>query len=372
LNLKLKIMKKSLLLILILFLVISCLKQPEMDLTKEIKTLSSNDNANMLIRDPHIQDSLDKVFLTKYLDYTPLTQFELDSIAKNLKPTSSGKGVLYFDWPEYTDWSGWIHIKVRVNETSSPAHAQDLLVTLPDDWVLVGGGVEAIIPGSDLCTTNGAFISASYPDGNGWHGHSKDHAISYLHNIRVYAIGMKIAKDGFVYDPADLRSNDLPHASCTIPNGYQLIGGGGLDNYSGYGNMLIESYPNSFYPSPGSNWYVKGKAHKRSDPSPIRAYAIGIKDIQYPGVGYIRTGYTSLITYSSEGYCSPLWGPLYCDMPSISGYALTCPGGIVTYNGWGRMFQEIWPSSLGSNDCYYNDTGNNQAIGIGIEKNPTK
>jgi hypothetical protein len=66
-----------------------------MDLTKEIKTLSSNDNANMLIRDPHIQDSLDKVFLTKYLDYTPLTQFELDSIAKNLKPTSSGKGVLY-------------------------------------------------------------------------------------------------------------------------------------------------------------------------------------------------------------------------------------------------------------------------------------
>lgn len=383
-NFKNQSMKKCLVFLFIYLWLISCSKPSNND-SDQTPIHLLKDNVSLLTnRDFHVQDSLDKIFLAKYLDYTPLTQYEKDSITKSQIPNSP-KGMVVYDWPEYTDWSGWIHIKVREQSTTGINNLQDLAVDLPEDWVLVGGGAEVIIPESDICTSNGAFITASYPYNNGWRGKSKAHALPYEHNLRVYAIGMKIAKDGFVYDPAELRSNivynstdwssiysDLPQTLCYIPDGYQLIGGGGLDENLGYGNMLIESYPNSAYPFPGSNWYVKGKAHKRSAPSRIKAYAIGIRDIEYPGVGYIQTVYTNLVTYMSEGYCSPFAGPLFCDMRSILGYALTCPGGRVTYKGWGRMIMEIWPNSLGSNDCSYSDSGENHAIGLGIEKKPSK
>lgn len=102
----------------------------------------------------------------------------------------------------------------------------------------------------------------------------------------------------------------------------------------------------------------------------VQAYAIGIRDIQYPGVGYILTSYTSYITQTGVEYPYHNYGPLWCDVPNITGFALTNPGGIVAYNGWGRMMMELWPSSLGSRDCYYNDSCTNQAYAMGIEKRP--
>jgi len=369
-------MKKSLALFSILFLVISCTKQPDNVLTKEIITLSSIDNVKTLIRDSKVQDSLDKIFLAKYLDYTPLTPFEIDSIAKNQKPSSAKSiAVIYGDWPEYTDYSGWIHLKVFYAYTTTELQHQFLSRDLPSDWVLVGGG--AMTFDYDPINENGAFLTQSRPDPvtnyTSWIAASKDHSIPCTHNLYVFAIGMKITD----YDPAELRSNicyiqsplsspasNLPTAQIYVPWDYQLIGGGAYDSNVGYGNMLIESYPN------GPWWVVKGKAHKRSAPSQVQAYAIGIRNIQYPGVGYILTSYTSLITHTGESYPYHNYGPLWCDVPEITGTALTCPGGIVTYDGWGRMFMELWPSSLGSNDCYYNDSGTNQAYAMGIQKRP--
>jgi hypothetical protein len=366
---------------LIIFGLMSCSKLLDNnDVQVSVSSLKEDDPV-IFKRDPHVQDSLDKVFLAKYLDYTPLTSFEKDSIAKN-QINEHVKGLTslsYGEGPEYTDWSGLIHLKKFWAYNSELQHSHNVTtLDLPSDWVLVGGGAQTWGFDPDA---NGAFLTESRPtvNNNGWRGGSKDHAVTCMHALYVYAIGMKITG----VDPEYLRSNiyygksnpsapnNLPTASKVIPWNYHLTGGGAFDSNEGYGNMLIESYPQGILG--GYQWIVKGKAHKRSAPSTIEAYAIGIKDISYPGVGYIRTSYTSTVE-STPGWHD--FGPLWCYCPPINGQALTCPGAIITYEGWGRMLMSLYPaldipdSQTSSRDCYYVDGGSNFAYAIGIEKRP--
>lgn len=60
-----------------------------------------------------------------------------------------------------------------------------------------------------------------------------------------------------------------PEARITVPDGYKLLSGGALDDWSGAGNLLTASFPES-----DNTWRASGKDHKEASPAKITAYAI--------------------------------------------------------------------------------------------------
>jgi MAC/Perforin domain len=60
-----------------------------------------------------------------------------------------------------------------------------------------------------------------------------------------------------------------PEARTTIPDGYKLLSGGALDDWSGAGNLLTSSFPES-----NNTWRASGKDHTIVSPAKITAYAI--------------------------------------------------------------------------------------------------
>lgn len=272
------------------------------------------------------------------------------------------------EYPEYQDYSGLIHLKVFYIYNTTKVQHPILNISVTDDYAMVGGGAYAF-----GYTGNGAFLTESRPlNSTTWQGQSKDHIVKDPHNLKVFAIGMRI--DGV--DPAYLRSkihimentsdppSDLPQTAATVPENCLLIGGGAWDNYYGFGNLLISSFPYDI------TWQVGGKAYRRSDPAQITAYAIGIENISYPTVGYLQTTVRQT-TEIAEG------GQRYCYAPVWDGYALTCPGGYCTYSWWGRMLVALYPQDLfpgsqviSKDTPGYGDLGSNSAFALGIQKRP--
>lgn len=87
----------------------------------------------------------------------------------------------------YNDWSGTVHTIV-VETTRAPAQANWSATAVPSDYVLVGGGAYTNNP------SPGAYLIGSYPDWSTdtWWAFSKDHHVVNSHEIRVYAVGLKI------------------------------------------------------------------------------------------------------------------------------------------------------------------------------------
>ncbi|HVN58114.1 MAG TPA: hypothetical protein VMT63_07450 [Bacteroidales bacterium] len=318
--------------------------------------------------------SIDTSTLVKYLDNSPITAREKDSIIKVLVSDSLIKRVKSYssidgESSEYNDYSGYIHLKVFYASTTVKLQHPVVTVSVSHDYAMVGGGAQAY-----GFTGNGAFLVASRPiNDTTWQAQSKDHMIADPHYLEVYAIGMRI--DGV--DPSYLRARiytkqvttttpaHFPTATAVLPDNYLLVGGGAWDHYSSYGNMLTASYPLS-----NAAWVGSGKDHRRSDLSTITVYAIGIQNISYPNVGYLQ------LTYRETTEPAPP-GQQFCFAPVWDGYALTCPGGYCTYTSIGRMLVSLYPSvtppvaQMSSKDTSGDpDTGNNYAYGYGIEKRP--
>jgi len=221
-------------------------------------------------------------------------------------------------------------------------------------------------------TGNGAFLVETRPiNSTTWRAQSKDHIVQDPHYLKVYAIGMRI--DGV--DPSYLRSkihivsatgssDSWPSASISVPVNCILVGGGAIDNYTGYGNMLTDSHPIS------NEWNAGGKDYRRVDESTITVYAIGIENISYPTVGY-------LYVTTNQTAAGINLGIGYCNAEVNSGFALTCPGGYDTWHNYGRMLVGLYPQDLVpsteviSNDTPgYGDYGTNYAFAVGIEQRP--
>jgi MAC/Perforin domain len=64
-----------------------------------------------------------------------------------------------------------------------------------------------------------------------------------------------------------------PEARVTVPDGYKLVSGGARDNYTGSGNLITASFPES-----DNTWRANGKDHINVDPASITAFAIAIYD----------------------------------------------------------------------------------------------
>jgi hypothetical protein len=64
-----------------------------------------------------------------------------------------------------------------------------------------------------------------------------------------------------------------PVARVTVPPGYKLVGGGARDNWTGYGNLLTASFPET-----PNTWMAAGKDHITGAPASITAFAVAIHD----------------------------------------------------------------------------------------------
>ncbi len=345
-------------------MVLACTKNvaTDVEISKTLSDANVRENLNLAPRDT--------MSLNKFLTYKPITPHIRDSL--NEREPRSGK-MFYANKsdnlsgsnPEYSDGTGLIHLKVFWVTSSNTADIQELSVSVGSDYAMVGGGAWAHYTG------NGAFLTKSMPlNSTTWISKSKDHIVQDLHNLTVYAIGMRI--DGV--DPAYLRSkihitsfqsttnSNSPTASVSVPSGCLLVGGGADDQYNGYGNILISSRPNM------NEWDVAGQAYRRSDPSKITAYAIGIEDISYPNVGHLQVAVyqTQTAVLSGEGDC-------YAD--ATTGFALTCPGGYTISHTYGRLLVGLFPSEPGaqviSKDTPgFLDYGSVGAYTVAIQKRP--
>jgi hypothetical protein len=61
-----------------------------------------------------------------------------------------------------------------------------------------------------------------------------------------------------------------PDGRLVVPEGYNLLCGGALDNWRASGNLLTASFPEG-----DNTWRVSGKDHSHSDPASITAFALG-------------------------------------------------------------------------------------------------
>jgi hypothetical protein len=233
-----------------------------------------------------------------------------------------------------TDYYGKITVAVFEAESSSYLqHHNDFTVTVPSDFVAIGGGIE----GSE---NPGNLLTASYPNSNlsGWSVSSKDHLRRDPTKIKAYAIGIKVhglSRSALLnYIDINTRRSSTgshPSTSVGVPSGYQLIGGGFDVHWSGEGNLATSSYPANSY-----SWSVSSKDHKKSSPASITAFAVGIKNY-IPGIGNI---------YVSTGTA----GSSYAQHPSTTantpwGYALVGCGAKVNWSGVGNLLWKIKPTT---------------------------
>ncbi|MGD0343059.1 MAG: hypothetical protein ABSA76_15265, partial [Bacteroidales bacterium] len=285
-------MKNLLPLCALIVILISCSK--EISVKSENQTSQKISEEKSVLQNANL-DSIAKMNAGAFLS-SNLTKSEIDSIIKiSVRPYSKSL-TFTIDTIEHYTVSDYIHLVIVQNTTYPTKYNHpSLAVGVPDGYVLVGGGAHAFDnTGSNPITGAGAFLTESRPNGSltYWKGSSKDHITADQHYLTVYAVGMKI--DGV--SAVDLRSQisldstvsssaNHPETEATVPQGYLLIGGGAFDNYgTGYGNMLVKSYPKN-----STTWHVCGKDHRRTDPCTITAYAIGLNNISYTNVGYIET-----------------------------------------------------------------------------------
>lgn len=238
---------------------------------------------------------------------------------------------------QYTWTTGRIETVTIWGDTDQQEHPSGH-IHVPDEYVIIGGGAE---------TRNvdaGAFLTESRPDfdNNDWYAASKSHIDSDVHYIRIFATGIKLTgisaltlrtfMTHYESPPSSLLS--LPSNQASVSNGYRITGGGAKVNWSGWGNMLVESYP-----SGPNSWRVSSKDHIYQSSATIIAYAIGIQE-NIPGFGSLNIfTLTSPGTTVNSGWCDT--GIYTVDY--VPNYVLACVGGRQTYSGYGRMLGILYP-----------------------------
>lgn len=154
------------------------------------------------------------------------------------------------------------------SETSSPAPHPQAVVFLPDGYTLTGGGAFVDWHGA------GNLLTASFPNSDrSWEARSKDHQTSDPSRITAYVIGVRPRSGNLrnIINSATGASAAHPSAQVCLDPGWILSGGGALDQWDGFGNLLTASFPQ------GTCWFAAGKDHLVSSPGAVTAYAIGIR-----------------------------------------------------------------------------------------------
>jgi vibriolysin len=256
----------------------------------------------------------------------------------------------------FTDWSGQVSV-VLVSSDFGPSN--DLLqgsVTVPDDYVVVGGGAY------NYQGEPGSFLTASYPssDLTTWNIVSKGRPGVSTYYLACYAIGLKIGgltstqlRNYISLTTATSGVASQPTISASLAgSGYTLIGGGAKVNWSGAGNFLTDSHPDVT----NNAWAVASKDHITSSPASITSYAIGIMQ-NIPNFGSLDIG-TDLATLTPNCMSSLNQGSIAVTIPQ--GWVLTSPGGTAKWNQYGRMIIGMYPTINFSNSKANLYTGSSQ------------
>ena len=173
---------RKILIVLIFFTVFSCSKDK---LDNNVSLLPSNTESLLTVKIN--VDSCVRMNAGAFME-SNLTEQEKDSIAKISIGSNESINAIEADGPEYTDWSGKIHLKIFY-ETSVKTNHPRVVATVSEDYVVVGGGAWAY-----GWVDRGAFLTESRPNADltKWIASSKDHTYPDPHYLKAYAIGMKI------------------------------------------------------------------------------------------------------------------------------------------------------------------------------------
>ncbi|WP_282080175.1 hypothetical protein [Aquimarina algiphila] len=246
---------------------------------------------------------------------------------------------------------------------------------VPDGYVCIGGSVRMSYNASDagsLLTMSAPMLGANAF--KGWQVQAKTHITpnAFAWFIRIGTIGIRLKDNNGNYIPADVLKQSLrifsntsslssrPSTSVSVPSGYTLISGGAKDNWTGFGNLLTDSYPS------GNSWIARGKDHINGSPSTVTAYAIGIKNV-IPNFGSLSFTSGSACNNISSGV-----GGASVSLPSGNGFVISGSGANSSYNGFGRMLTDITVSSTGvsskSKDHLRADSGRSCSYYIAVKK----
>ncbi|WP_137939730.1 hypothetical protein [Chitinivorax sp. B] len=239
---------------------------------------------------------------------------------------------------EQIDASGKVTVAVFERQAgSTQQHFNDFAVDVPEDFVVVGGGVEgARLP-------NGNLLTASYPNSNlsAWLVSTKDHITPSPTKLTAWAIGLKIQgltrQQLMNYLAVNVSSSGYeqhPDTAAGIPQGYVLLGGGFRVNWSGMGNLATASYPETAY-----TWRARSKDHVAASPASTQSFAIAIKQ-SIPNIGTINTTINSAESSYTQHPSSTANVP--------AGYALTGCGAQVNWHGAGNLLWKIQPVTQGN------------------------
>ena len=162
---------------------------------------------------------------------------------------------------------------VITQQTSDPAQHPNITATLPDGYILTGGGAFV-----NYGNGYGNILTATFPSSQStWEARSKDHLVADPAQLTAYAIGIR-HRDGAIHLQGHIQQAtgavaQHPNAMVTLDAGWTLTGGGALDNWEEPGNLLTATYPQ------GTSWIGAGKDHIEFSPASITAYVLGIRTV---------------------------------------------------------------------------------------------
>lgn len=174
-----------------------------------------------------------------------------------------------------TDSTGNLSVRIYKCKPSAVRAYPVTYCPVEDDYVLIGGGAEVVGTPSP-----GAMLTASYALSNRWIASSKDHYSSNPHQVRAWAVGLKLRGTVAATLRNDVTTVTVASASGTQPSAvaqitdsnYILVGGGAYVSTTGPGQLLTASFP------AGANaWYASSKQHLLSSHGLVNVQAIGIR-----------------------------------------------------------------------------------------------
>src|SRR5712692_8135461 len=124
--------------------------------------------------------------------------------------------------------------------TSPRANHPEVRLTVPPEYKIMSGGC------IDRYSGYGNMLTDCHPeDQRTWVGRGKDHSVADSAQIDVVVIAVYDPNDEWIVymQSATSAPSGVPTITATLPQGYVLTGGGGFVTYSGWGQLLTASYP---------------------------------------------------------------------------------------------------------------------------------
>jgi hypothetical protein len=154
-------MKNSFFFLLILFIIGNACSK-EYSLQENVFT-NNEKSASIAELSSRIKDSLllmeSKICISELLSDRVKDSLE-NIMLSDLKRRNDSKNVTFYESDEYYDATHKIHLKIFWLMTTSLQHYPSLETPVPPDWVVVGGGVNTVLPDNGPAK---AYITESRP-----------------------------------------------------------------------------------------------------------------------------------------------------------------------------------------------------------------